>query len=252
MGRIFAAAALALFLAGSAQAAPLPPLTTWYWQLQGTVTQTYPAKVYDIDMEDNSSGLIANLKAKGHTVVCYFSAGTWENWRSDASQFPAAVRGKAVSGWAGENWLDTRSQVVRDLMAKRMDVAKAKGCDGLEPDNVDGYSNSPGFPLSMTTQIDYNKFLAAAAHQRGMVVALKNATDLVSALAPSFDFAIVEECFKYRECSQYSPFVTQGKAVLAAEYSTYSETKCAKAKALKFSLAFFSLNLNGRRYRSCL
>ena len=68
----------------------------------------------------------------------------------------------------------------------------------------------------------------------------------------SFDFAIVEECFKYRECAAYSPFVTHGKAVLAAEYSTYSETKCAKAKALKFSLAFYNLNLNGRRYRSCL
>ena len=37
----------------------------------------------------------------------------------------------------------------------------------------------PGFPLNKTTQIDYNKFLATAAHQRGLIVALKNATDLV-------------------------------------------------------------------------
>lgn len=250
--RIVIAAALAAMLCCDAAQAQMPPMTTWYWQLQGTINQSLPARVYDIDLEDTSASAIAGLKAKGHTVVCYFSAGTWENWRSDASAFPTSVRGKAVSGWAGENWLDTRSQVVRDLMAKRMDVAQAKGCNGLEPDNVDGYSNNPGFPLTKATQIDYDKFLAAAAHQRGLMVALKNATDLVPSLAASFDFAVVEECFKYKECAAYSPFVTQGKAVLEAEYSTYSDAKCAKAKALKFSLAFYSLNLNGRRYRSCL
>lgn len=252
MRKAWLLAALATPLCGSAAQAQMPPLTTWFWQLSGSVELTYAAKVYDIDMEDTSPGVIGQLKSQGHTVICYFSAGTWEDWRSDASAFPASVKGKAVSGWASESWLDTRSQVVRDLMAKRMDTALAKGCNGLEPDNVDGYSNSPGFPLNKTTQIDYNKFLATAAHQRGLIVALKNATDLVPSLAPSFDFAIVEECFKYRECPAYSPFVTQGKAVLAAEYGTYSETKCAKAKALKFSLAFYNLNLNGRRYRSCL
>jgi hypothetical protein len=167
MRKAWLLAALAAPLCGSAQA-QMPPLTTWVWQLSGgSVRQTYAAKVYDIDMEDTSSGVIGQLKSQGHTVICYFSAGTWEDWRSDASAFPASVRGKAVSGWAGESWLDTRSQVVRDLMAKRMDMAKAKGCNGLEPDNVDGYSNNPGFPPRHdVTSLDLHRgrVVAASGH----------------------------------------------------------------------------------------
>jgi hypothetical protein len=102
MRKAWLLAALAAPLCGSAQA-QMPPLTTWVWQLSGSVRQTYAAKVYDIDMEDTSSGVIGQLKSQGHTVICYFSAGTWEDWRSDASAFPASVKGKAVSGWAGEN-----------------------------------------------------------------------------------------------------------------------------------------------------
>lgn len=238
--------------------AGVPPLTTWYWQLQGTVNTTRVSKVYDIDYVDNTAATIQQLKSAGHVVICYFSAGTWENWRPDASQFPDAVKG-ASNGWPGENWLDIRSSVVRTLMAKRMDVAKAKGCDGLEPDNVDGYSNNTGFPLTKADQINYNSYLASAAHQRGMLVALKNATDLASKLVGNFDFAIVEECQRYKECPQYSAFITNGKAVLEAEYpsktqlanSTYLANACAQAKTLKFSLAFFAKSLDGRRFQVC-
>ena len=239
-----------LFLTTAAQA-QIAPLTTWYWQLDGTLNTTRNAKVYDIDGADNSAATIQALKSNGHTVICYFSAGTWENWRSDAKAFPADVRGRSVDGWAGEKWLDIRSQAVRDLMAKRMDSFKAKGCDGLEPDNVDGYTNRPGFPFTASDQISYNTFLADAGRQRGMLVALKNDTDQVKQLQPAFDFAIVEECFKYNECSDYSPFVQAGKAVLAAEYGTYKSAACTKAKSLKFSLAFFNLNLNGKTFRPC-
>ncbi len=228
----------------------VPPLTTWYWQLQGAVNTTRPATVYDFDLAENSAELVASLKAKGHTVIGYFSAGTWEDFRDDASQFPTSVRGKG-NGWPGEKWLDIRSPTVRNLMLKRLDVAKAKGFDGVEPDCVDGYTNATGFPLTEANQISYNKFLAAAAHERGMIVALKNTAELVATLVSYFDFAIAEESFRYHEASSYSPFINQGKAVLAAEYTTYSATKCAKAKALQFSLVFYGLSLNGRKYQPC-
>jgi hypothetical protein len=67
----------------------------------------------------------------------------------------------------------------------------------------------------------------------------------------SMDFAIVEECFKYDDCPSYSPFVRQNKAVLVAEYSSYSANKCARAKQLGLSLAFYNLDLDGRKYRPC-
>ncbi len=231
--------------------AAIIPGTTWYWQLQGSINMSVQAKVYDIDLYDTNVATISSLKQSGRMVICYFSAGTYEDWRSDANLFPSASFGNNVDGWAGEKWIDVRNQAVRDIMTKRMDLAKSKGCDGLEPDNVDGYSNNPGFPLTAQDQINFNSFLADQAHARGMIIALKNSTDLVTALVNKFDFAVVEECFKYNECEAYSPFIAQGKAVLNAEYSSYSSTICTRASSLKFSTVFFNLALNGSVYRPC-
>jgi hypothetical protein len=229
----------------------VPAGTKWNLQLQGTVNTKVVAKLYDIDMFDNSSALFASLKQSGHTVICYFSAGTYENWRSDANQFPTSAIGNKVSGWAGENWLDVRDTTVRQIMTNRMDLAKSKGCDGIDPDNVDGYSNNSGFPLTMQDQINFNTFLADQAHARGMVIALKNSTNLVTALVNKFDFAVVEQCFDYNECSAYSPFINQNKAVLEAEYISYSSSICSQAASLNFSTVFYNLNLDGTVYNPC-
>ena len=229
----------------------LTPGTTWYWQLQGTINANVATKVYDVDLFDTGSATISALKAQGKIVICYFSAGSYENWRPDAASFPAAALGSNLSGWPGERWLDVRNSSVRTIMAARMDYAKSKGCDGLEPDNVDGYSNKSGFLLTAQDQISYNSFLADQAHVRGMTIALKNSTDLVSSLVNKFDFAVVEECFAYDECEAYSPFVKQNKAVLNAEYSNYSSAICAEAKSLGFSTAFFGLDLDGKKFQPC-
>ncbi len=226
--------------------------TSWFWQLQGTIRTDITAKVFDIDLENTSASTIAALRAKGHTVICYFSAGSYEEWRSDANQFTASALGNNLDGWPGEKWLDIRSQNIRDVMTKRMDLAVSKGCQSLEPDNIDGYSNGSGFNLTMQDQINYNTFLADQAHARGLTIALKNSTDLVNALVDKFDYAIVEECFKYNECSAYSPFIQKGKAVLNAEYSSYSDAICAQAKSLQFSTVFYGLNLDGSKYLPCL
>ena len=46
-------------------------------------------------------------------------------------------------------------------------IAVQKGCDGVDPDNVDGYTNKTGFPLTAKDQLAYNKFLAQeATHQK--------------------------------------------------------------------------------------
>ena len=228
----------------------LPAGTSWYWQLQGAINMTVQAKVYDIDLFDVEQSTFTALKLQGHQVICYFSAGTYENWRSDASQFPTASLGNGL-GWPGEKWLDVRNTTVRQIMVARMDLAKSKGCDGLEPDNVDGYANNSGFNLTQQDQVNYLTFLADQAHARGMTIALKNATDLVGSLVSKFDFAVVEECFKYNECEAYSPFIAQNKAVLNAEYSSFSTAICTKAKSLGFSTVFFNLDLDGRVYNPC-
>lgn len=56
----------------------------------------------------------SNFKFQISNLLC--SAGTFEDWRPDASQFTAADKG-ASNGWPGESWIDTRSPNVRTIMA---------------------------------------------------------------------------------------------------------------------------------------
>ncbi len=228
----------------------IPAGTSWFWQLQGALKSIPAAKVYDVDLFDQTAATFSSLKTAQHIVICYFSGGTYEDWRPDEKQFPTNTLGNGL-GWPGEKWLDVRDATVRNIMLRRLDLAKSKGCDGVEPDNVDGYANNSGFNLTRQDQINFLNFLANESHKRGMTIALKNATDLVPSLVSAFDFAVVEECFKYNECDAYTPFILQNKAVLNAEYSAYSAAICTRAKTLKFSTVFFNLDLDGNVYRPC-
>lgn len=195
----------------------------WQWQL-GTVFN--PSKhilpnvnVYDLDAFDTPASVVTALHAKGCIVCGYVSFGTYENWRPDASKFPASVKGK-TNGWPGENWLDIRNlSVLGPIFQARLDLAKSKGFDAIEPDNMDGYTNATGFPLTAQDQINFNKWAADQCHLRNMGVGLKNDTAQLSALQPYFDYALNEESYKYKEYSGYSVFTQNNKAVFEVEYT---------------------------------
>lgn len=205
---------------------------SWQWQLTGTINTGHDAAIYDIDLFDAPVATIATLHAAGRRVVCYFSAGSAENWRSDHGAFAAADLGAPLDGWVGERWLDVRSANVRAIMARRLDLAATKGCDGVEPDNVDGFEpdNRSGLSFTAADQLGYNRFLAEEAHRRGLAVALKNDLAQVAALAPAFDFAVNEQCHEYDECGAYAAFVAAGKPVLNAEYATRYRTNAGGAR----------------------
>lgn len=210
------------------------PSTTFQWQLTGDVEPMSGTQLYDIDMFENTAAKVAQLHSTGAHVACYIDAGSWEKWRPDAGQFPASVLGKS-NGWPGERWLDVRKiAVLMPIMDKRLDQCASKGFDAVEFDNVDGYTNRTGFPLTGSEQLAYNRRLAHDAHARSLAVALKNDTEQVPQLAGTFDFALVEECFQYRECGAYTPFVQAGKAVFETEYKMPRSSFCGKARALGF------------------
>ena len=84
--------------------------------------------MYDIDMFSNDVSVVQSLHSKGRYVVCYISAGSVEDWRSDAGQFPREVIGNDYAGWPGEKWLDIRRiDVLGPIMEKRLDECKSKG-----------------------------------------------------------------------------------------------------------------------------
>jgi len=232
--------------------------SSWHWQLTGEVDTSHDVDIYDIDLYDSPFELIENLQSDGKKVICYFSAGTYENYRSDIDLFPSKTLGNIVGGWPDERWLDIRSSVVREIMEMRLDLASDKGCDGVEPDNVDGYSNDTGFLLVAGDQLDYNRFLADAAHQRGLSIALKNNVEQAEALVDFFDFAINEECHEYDECDILKSFTDAGKAVFNAEYAQrYINNKqkrskmCSESFSLKMYTLILPLDLDGSFYMNC-
>lgn len=236
--------------------------TTWQWQLQpdagGEINTSYDVDVYDVDLFDVSDAVIADLQAAGRRVICYFSAGSYEPFRTDAAEFDPAELGLALAGFADERWLDIRAANVHRIMRERLDRAVARGCDGVEPDNVDGYANASGFPLTARDQLAFNRFLANEAHARGLSVALKNDLDQILELVDYFDFSVNEQCHEFEECSLLEPFIAAGKPVFNAEYlSEFVDDAgrraalCADAQASNLRTLVLPLDLNDDFRISC-
>ena len=211
------------------------PGTAWQWQLSGIIDTSFDVQMYDVDLFDTPQATIDQLHADGRIVICYLSAGSWENWREDAALFPNTVKGKNLEGWPGEKWLDIRQlEILAPIMTARLDLAFKKHCDGIEPDNVDGYANDTGFPLNYQDQLTYNQWLAEQAHQRGLSIGLKNDLDQIPDLLAHFDWALNEECFSYNECHLLQPFITANKAVFGVEYELTTAEFCPQANAQNF------------------
>jgi len=234
------------------------PTVTWQWQLQGTINTSYDVEIYDIDLFDSPANLIQQLQNEGRKVICYFSAGSYENYRNDANDFDPADLGNLLDGWPDEQWLDIRSDNVRQIMQNRLDIAVTKGCDGVEPDNMDGYLNNPGFPLTEQHQVDFNRFIANEAHTRNLSVGLKNALGIIPELIDYYDFSVNEQCFEYDECNALTPFIQAGKAVLNTEYDQQyiSDTNsrnnlCTESLNLQFSTLILPLDLDDSSRDSC-
>ncbi len=229
--------------------------STWQWQLQGDLDSSFEVDVYDVDLFETSAALVDELHADSRIVICYFSAGSYEGWRPDADGYAAADLGRALDGFEDERWLDVRSGSVREVNEGRLDRAVELGCDGAEPDNVDGYVNDTGFDLTYDHQLAFNRQLADAAHDRGLLVGLKNDLDQIPDLVDAFDFAVNEQCHEHDECNLNEPFIDAGKPVFNAEYADEfvddPDSMCAASFELRLRTLVLPLDLDGSFRISC-
>lgn len=221
------------------------------WQLE--VDENHPfnysmnADLFDVDLWAVTAHDISAIHAKGAKVICYFSAGSYDKNRPDAHLFHSSDIGNKMDGW-DENWIDIRSSNMRNIMLRRMDLAKSKHCDGIEPDNVDGHEDgNANFHFTQLDQLVYNRWLADEAHARGLSIGLKNDAEQISHLYPWFDWALNEECHENdggRECLLYKPFLDAGKAVFNIEYvkskhvSSHDKSKCTSHHPAGMSTQF--------------
>jgi len=211
---------------------------SWQWQLTGKLDLDLQTDVIDIDLDVDRS-VVDHYHSKGTKVICYISVGSYEDWRTDADQFPEEVLGQDYEGWSGEKWLDIRRiDLLAPIMLARLDECAAKGFDGVEPDNMDIYTNRTGFPLTYDDQLRYALWLADEAHKRGLAIGQKNASDQVKDLVDVYDFAITEDYFYYGEAESMLPYIEAGKPVFAAEYIDLPgdfQEFCRQSKGLGFS-----------------
>ena len=137
-------------------------------------------------------------------------------------------------------------------MSARFALASSKGCDGVDPDNVDGYDNDSGFDLTPSTAVDFLTFLAIGAHGYNMSIGLKNAGAIVNATVDFLQWEVNEQCVQYQECDLFQPFVAAGKPVFHIEYpesapAISSNTKnsvCDDSSAQGFSTVLKEMDLN--------
>jgi hypothetical protein len=251
-----AAAALLLAVGGASAATARPrwPPTSapWQWQLQGKVDTGVPASVYDVDGFETPKRTVALLHRRARRLICYLDVGSWESYRPDAGRFPRSVLGRRYEGFPDERWLDIRRfRSFAPILERRFRLCARKGFDAVEPDNLAGFENRTGFPLTAADQLRFNRWVARRVHALGMAVALKNDGTQAHALVGDFDFAIVEQCFQYRECGRYRVFVEDGKAVFEAEYELRPDEYCEGARRLGFSAIGKSYDLFAEPWRPC-
>ena len=123
------------------------PTTTWQWQLSGALDTSVDAQMYDVDLFDTPASVVAELHAQGRRAVCYLSAGSFENGPPGRERVPRGGAGEPLDGCPDERWLDVRRARRARADPRGPDgPLRAKGFDGVEADNVDGYANDDRLP----------------------------------------------------------------------------------------------------------
>jgi len=229
-----------------------PSTRPWQIQLQGKVRDV-PARFYSIDGLDNGASVVRRLKRSDprRRIACYVNVGAWENFRPDKGDFPPEVLGARYEGYPEERWLDIRRiDVLGPILTRRFEICRRRGYDALDGDNVNGYQNRTGFPLTAADQLRFNVWFANTAHRIGMAAVLKNDSEQARDLVPYFDAVISEQCVEDRFCGQWAPFIRAGKAVFNVEYNRMPSRFCAESRRRRISSVYKRTSLFAFR-RTC-
>ncbi len=200
--------------ASAPDVAPLPVGTDVDYQLGGV--RDVPGHV-GIVVRDRRA------RPAGRYDVCYVNAFQTQPderrfWR-DRWGLVLQHRGRPVVDGAWGEWLlDLRTTRKRARLAavvgRWIDRCGRRGYEAVELDNLDSYTRSHGL-LERRHALALARLLTARAHRAGLAVGQKNLAGL-DGRRVGFDFAVAEECGRYRECAAYTRHY--GRRVLAIEY----------------------------------
>jgi hypothetical protein len=223
------------------------PDVTWQAKLTGAVDIDEDAQLFYLDAELQDPADLATLRAEGRHYLCYLSAGSLEDFRDDAQEFPEQVIGKPLIRFPDERWLDVRAPVVRELMARRIEALARAGCDGVPPSSLAVHAADSGFALTVDDALDYSRWFAERIHAAGMSAGLTGPAELTSELWPTFDFALAISCLEGSRCAEFAVFEQAGKPVLHLELGDEASAAqiCKDAEGLGFVPLITSPSFNG-------
>ncbi|MFD3417301.1 endo alpha-1,4 polygalactosaminidase [Streptomyces decoyicus] len=128
-----------------------------------------------------------------------------------------------------------KRQALMDIVGPWIDGCAKAGYDAVEPDNLDSYERSDG-RLTSRHAAAFAQLLTRRAHQRHLAVAQKNTTDLLPQRHRiGFDFAVVEECARYKECTDFGD--AYAGRVFVIEYRKKDFTAACAAWGTTLSLS---------------
>ncbi len=247
-GALLALVVVVGLLAGPAVAQTPPPGSGAPWapgaglefqvQARGEIDPDLAVDLLIVPLFFTDAETLAPLKARGVRIVCTLHAGVWSSAWPDADAWQPAMLGRGVWGEATQRWVDIRQTSVRDLVAARLDVAVALGCDAIDAYRLDAYLENTGLPITRGDQLVFDRWLAQAAHQRGLGIGLRGAVDLIPELMDHYDFALTDGCLERADCQLVLPFIDRGKPVYHWEFTTASDGGidiCAAAREFGFT-----------------
>jgi hypothetical protein len=120
--------------------------------------------------------------------------------------------------------------------------------------DADGYARASGLALTPQDQLAFNRWLAEAAHARGLAAGIRNDLTQARELAPAFDFLVADSCAAAGDCGGVRPYLAAGKAVFLVAYTNLPQRMdayCAVAARTGIPLIFKTQSLNGKLHRRC-
>ncbi|KAA1421510.1 endo alpha-1,4 polygalactosaminidase [Nocardioides humilatus] len=202
---------------GPAAADPLPPDTDLDYQLGG-----------DNDAIPDTVGIVVRDRTSppmpGRFNVCYVNGFQTQPderrfWRRNHWDLVLKQAGRPVVDEVWGEWLlDIRTPDKRRALARIVggwtEGCASDGYDAVEYDNLDSFTRSHRL-LTRRNAIAFARLLVDRAHDAGLTAGQKNLADW-DGTAVGFDFAVSEECGRWRECRLYEQ--SYGDQVLAIEY----------------------------------
>jgi hypothetical protein len=189
--------------------------------------------------------------------ICYVNAFQTQADEPDVdrpderSNWPADLVLSALGddpNWGGEYLIDVSSEARRTKAAAwvrpMLETCAAKGFQAVEFDNLDSWTRFDGTPVAgqvpfgRAEAVAYAALLVADAHALGLAAAQKNTVELTWSEAREqigFDFAIAEECGRWKECGGYRTLY--GNLVFVIEYRLKDYKKDCKKKKLRKNLS---------------